>query len=628
MKVITIGRSLENDVPIDDPCASRHHLQIIQHDDGHFTLSDFGSTNGTYVNGQKISGEIFLNENDFVRIGNSTIPWRLYFETDKHDVTEINENSFPYYDDATITSSNSTMSVEKERHGFVTFWLWLMMVCSVIGLISAVGEFQDVYKGIDQTYSTLVDNPEVLNLDRNAVIDFKDSAHLHTNIIFLCSVLSAICSIVFIVLILKWKKIGFWCWAGTNLLFGVIILIMTNQLGKDFLALSTSMDFDTVIAEFVSIPISILVLMAILQIKKNGVSCWKLLENPGTNDNEKNKTWLWVIVGAFVLVGIVVIFMFRHQSDNKQINDRLYTDIHSVFISGNDVYAVGSTCTKTSETDIPTLWKNGVAREIGNMGNFNHATSVFVSGEDVFVTINESENNSQALLWKNGENQVLADGSGDAEVNCVYVNGDDVYVAGKKDGHPTLWKNGIPESLGENGSAKSVVVKGNDVYVAGCMGDFFSANQEAFLYVLRDNGEEVALNLEMSDANSIFITNDGDVYVAGVVNKHTAALWKNGDFMQLENTGMSSAHSVAVNRVGKIVVTGISQNPISHAEVWVNGERAQVDDIFGYQAMSVVTDGSSFYLGGCSKDGVWSVYKYDGNSAFNPDNLIRVSTKE
>ena len=44
--------------------------------------------------------------------------------------------------------------------------------------------------------------------------------------------------------------------------------------------------------------------------------------------------------------------------------------------------------------------------------------------------------------------------------------------------------------------------------------------------------------------------------------------------------------------------------------------------------MSVVTDGSSFYLGGCSKDGVWSVYKYDGNSAFNPDNLIRVSTKE
>lgn len=80
MKVITIGRSEENDRVITDPCTSRHHLQIIQHDDGHFTLSDFGSTNGTYVNGQKISGEIPLKDTDIVRIGNTTIPWRMYFD--------------------------------------------------------------------------------------------------------------------------------------------------------------------------------------------------------------------------------------------------------------------------------------------------------------------------------------------------------------------------------------------------------------------------------------------------------------------------------------------------------------------------------------------------------------------
>ena len=82
MRVITIGRSNENEVVITDPYASLHHLQIIQHDDGHFTLSDFGSTNGTYVNGQKIGGEIPLNDMDIVRIGNTTIPWRMYFEED------------------------------------------------------------------------------------------------------------------------------------------------------------------------------------------------------------------------------------------------------------------------------------------------------------------------------------------------------------------------------------------------------------------------------------------------------------------------------------------------------------------------------------------------------------------
>lgn len=87
MKVITVGRSEENDVVISDPYATRHHLQIIQHDDGQFTLSDFGSTNGTYVNGQKISGEIPLNDMDIVRIGNTTVPWRMYFEDSGQEIT-------------------------------------------------------------------------------------------------------------------------------------------------------------------------------------------------------------------------------------------------------------------------------------------------------------------------------------------------------------------------------------------------------------------------------------------------------------------------------------------------------------------------------------------------------------
>lgn len=80
MKVITVGRDTSNDVVIDDGYASRHHLQIILHDDGHYSLSDFGSLNGTFVNGQKVSGEIILNPFDIVRIGNATIPWRMYFD--------------------------------------------------------------------------------------------------------------------------------------------------------------------------------------------------------------------------------------------------------------------------------------------------------------------------------------------------------------------------------------------------------------------------------------------------------------------------------------------------------------------------------------------------------------------
>ena len=79
MKVITIGRSSQNDVPINDSKVSRHHCQIIQHDDGSFSLSEFGSTNGTYVNGRRVYGEVRLNPNDEVMVGNTIVRWRTYF---------------------------------------------------------------------------------------------------------------------------------------------------------------------------------------------------------------------------------------------------------------------------------------------------------------------------------------------------------------------------------------------------------------------------------------------------------------------------------------------------------------------------------------------------------------------
>ena len=83
MKVITIGRHSGNDVVIDnDDKVSRHHLQIVQYDDGSYHLIDFNSTNGTYINGDRVSGEAVLGEGDFVRIGDTMLPWTTYFEPD------------------------------------------------------------------------------------------------------------------------------------------------------------------------------------------------------------------------------------------------------------------------------------------------------------------------------------------------------------------------------------------------------------------------------------------------------------------------------------------------------------------------------------------------------------------
>jgi len=79
MKVITIGRHPKNDAVIHDSKVSRHHLQIIQDDGGNFRLADFGSTNGTFVNGAKVLGETPLHPNDVIQIGKTVLPWRSYF---------------------------------------------------------------------------------------------------------------------------------------------------------------------------------------------------------------------------------------------------------------------------------------------------------------------------------------------------------------------------------------------------------------------------------------------------------------------------------------------------------------------------------------------------------------------
>jgi aspartyl protease family protein len=84
MKVITIGRDLDNDIVIHDSKVSRHHVQIIDKGSGNYRIVDLGSTNGVFVNDRKISGETPLLTNDVVCIGNTVLPWQTYFPERKY----------------------------------------------------------------------------------------------------------------------------------------------------------------------------------------------------------------------------------------------------------------------------------------------------------------------------------------------------------------------------------------------------------------------------------------------------------------------------------------------------------------------------------------------------------------
>ena len=64
----SIGRTPENDLPIEDSSLSRRHA-IVEEVDGRYLISDCGSSNGTFLNGSRIDTETELADWDVLTLG-------------------------------------------------------------------------------------------------------------------------------------------------------------------------------------------------------------------------------------------------------------------------------------------------------------------------------------------------------------------------------------------------------------------------------------------------------------------------------------------------------------------------------------------------------------------------------
>ena len=69
--VVSVGRSAESTVPLNDTNVSRRHAEIRSRGEGadmSWILVDLGSTNGTYVNGTQVQS-LPLTSGDQIQIG-------------------------------------------------------------------------------------------------------------------------------------------------------------------------------------------------------------------------------------------------------------------------------------------------------------------------------------------------------------------------------------------------------------------------------------------------------------------------------------------------------------------------------------------------------------------------------
>jgi pSer/pThr/pTyr-binding forkhead associated (FHA) protein len=73
--VTVLGRSSEADVLLDDPYASEFHMRLVAQENG-MVLHDLGSTNGTYINGRRVTAPTTLRRGDTIQVGKTVMEVR------------------------------------------------------------------------------------------------------------------------------------------------------------------------------------------------------------------------------------------------------------------------------------------------------------------------------------------------------------------------------------------------------------------------------------------------------------------------------------------------------------------------------------------------------------------------
>jgi hypothetical protein len=67
---LSLGRAAGCEITVDDTYASQMHARIFRRDEQHL-VEDLGSTNGTYLNREKVSGPTALKRGDHVQVGST-----------------------------------------------------------------------------------------------------------------------------------------------------------------------------------------------------------------------------------------------------------------------------------------------------------------------------------------------------------------------------------------------------------------------------------------------------------------------------------------------------------------------------------------------------------------------------
>lgn len=92
----SVGRTKENDLSIDDQSVSKIHAALVLNSDNELMVADTGSTNGTFINGQRIAyGKgIIVKDTDKLKFGNIKVELTHVVKEVEPELSQDLENDF------------------------------------------------------------------------------------------------------------------------------------------------------------------------------------------------------------------------------------------------------------------------------------------------------------------------------------------------------------------------------------------------------------------------------------------------------------------------------------------------------------------------------------------------------
>jgi pSer/pThr/pTyr-binding forkhead associated (FHA) protein len=136
---LTLGRDPSNDIVISDPQVSRQHARIMRQGDL-VTIEDMGSTNGTFVNGVRLTDPHTLADGNVISLGDTV---RLVYHGADVAVTEVLDerpaapSAAPTYEPPPARTAPPPPTVQPIEEPERPTWLWVGCGCLVLLVIAA-----------------------------------------------------------------------------------------------------------------------------------------------------------------------------------------------------------------------------------------------------------------------------------------------------------------------------------------------------------------------------------------------------------------------------------------------------------------------------------------------------------